>query len=725
MRVGGRSIRLPQRLRLIDDRCMSTKLSRRSFLHSAALAGGILLVDVRVPLRAADGGVAEMIAGWIRIDVDGNLTLLMNATEMGQGAQSGLAQILAEELDLDWSQVRIDFAPIDREHYGVWETYQTGGSGSIRGMFDRLRQAGAAARTMLLQAAAQRWKVRVEECVARSGYVRHEQSSQSASYAALARDAARLPVPKDVPLKQRDQWQLIGKPVPRLDVRSKVTGTATYGIDVRRPGMLYAAIAQSPVFKGTLESVDEAPATKHRGVRRVLKLDSAVVVVADSFWTAQKALSELKSVWRQSAMAGVSSAEISERLRALTRDAGKVYVNEGEDEAKIRDQSEAQFAKARRVVERTYEAPLLSHSPMEPMNGTAFVRDGRAELWVPTQVQSDLRTAVAKALGFDESAVTINTTELGGGFGRRLQVDYGVQAALIAREMGVPVKLIWTREEDTQHGFYRPAAAVRLRAALDGDNAVTAVRAQIGCLDGDTPVGGMAGQLYALPNTCISYSGWNPGVPLGAWRSVDASQNLFFFESFIDELAQELRQEPLAFRRNLLRDNPRALRVLDAAAKLSRWDERLPKGHGRGIAFLRGYGSLTAQVAEVSVGADKALRVHRVCCAVDCGTAVNPSSVRAQFEGGVIFGLSAAALGAITIANGRVQQSNFHDYRVVRMAQAPQVEVEILESPTEAVGGAGEPPVPPVAPAVANAIFAATGTRIRRLPLSASGFKLV
>jgi len=464
---------------------------------------------------------------------------------------------------------------------------------------------------------------------------------------------------------------------------------------------------------------------KHRGVRRVLRLDSAVVVVADSFWTAQKALSELKSVWRQSAMAGVSSAEISERLRALTRDAGKVYVNEGEDEAKIRDQSEAQFAKARRVVERTYEAPLLSHSPMEPMNGTAFVRDGRAELWVPTQVQSDLRTAVAKALGFDESAVTINTTELGGGFGRRLQVDYGVQAALIAREMGVPVKLIWTREEDTQHGFYRPAAAVRLRAALDGDNAVTAVRAQIGCLDGDTPVGGMAGQLYALPNTCISYSGWNPGVPLGAWRSVDASQNLFFFESFIDELAQELRQEPLAFRRNLLRDNPRALRVLDAAAKLSRWDERLPKGHGRGIAFLRGYGSLTAQVAEVSVGADKALRVHRVCCAVDCGTAVNPSSVRAQFEGGVIFGLSAAALGAITIANGRVQQSNFHDYRVVRMAQAPQVEVEILESPTEAVGGAGEPPVPPVAPAVANAIFAATGTRIRRLPLSASGFKLV
>jgi isoquinoline 1-oxidoreductase beta subunit len=389
--------------------------------------------------------------------------------------------------------------------------------------------------------------------------VRHAQSSRSASYAALARDAARLPVPKDAPLKARTDWRLIGKPLHRLDVQSKVSGSATYGIDVRRPGMLYAAIAQSPVFKGSLESVDEAPAMRQRGVRRVLKLEKAVVVVADSFWTAHQALGELKPVWGQSPMASVSSAQISERLRALTHEAGKVYVNEGEDEAKIREQSESQFPKARRVVERTYEAPLLSHSPMEPMNGTAFVREGRAELWVPTQVQSDLRTAVAKALGFDESAVTINTTELGGGFGRRLQVDYGVQAALIAREMGVPVKLIWTREEDTQHGFYRPAAAARLRAALGEDGAVTALRAQIGCLDGDTPVGGMVGQPYAVPNVCVSYTGWNPGVPLGAWRSVDASQNLFFFESFIDELAQELRQEPLAFRRNLLRDNARAL----------------------------------------------------------------------------------------------------------------------------------------------------------------------
>jgi isoquinoline 1-oxidoreductase beta subunit len=706
---------------------MATKLSRRSFLRSAGLAGGVLLIDIRAPLRADDGSVTDLIAGWIRIDPDGALCLLVNATEMGQGAKSGLAQILAEELEVDWSDVRVDFAPIDREHYGVWETYQTGGSGSVRGMFDRLRTAGATARTLLLQAAARRWGVPVEECVARGGVVRHAQSSRSATYAALARDAIRLPTPKHVPLKARSEWQLIGKPMRRLDLHSKVDGSAVFGIDVRRPGMLYAAIAQAPVFGSKLESFDEAPAVRQAGVRRVLKINEAVVVVADQFWTAQKALAALKPVWRPGAMASVTSTAIGERLRALTREPGKVYVaeGEGEDEAQARERCEAELGKARRIVERAYEAPLLSHSPMEPMNGTALVRDGRAELWMPTQVQSDLRTDVAKALGFDEAAVTLHTTELGGGFGRRLKTDYGVQAALIAREMGVPVKLIWTREEDTQHGFYRPAAAVRLRAALGADDAIAAVRAQIACLDGETPVGGLFGQPYALPNTCITYAGWNPGVPLGAWRSVDASQNLFFFESFIDELAQELRQEPLTFRRHLLRDNPRALRVLDAAAKLARWDEKLPKGRGRGIAFLRGYGSLTAQVAEVSVSADRSVRVHRVSCAVDCGTAVNPDSIRAQFEGGVIFALSAAAMGEITIAGGRVQQSNFHDYPVVRMAQAPQVDVAILESPGESVGGIGEPPVPPLAPAVANAIFAASGTRIRRLPFSASGFKLV
>jgi isoquinoline 1-oxidoreductase beta subunit len=361
---------------------------------------------------------------------------------------------------------------------------------------------------------------------------------------------------------------------------------------------------------------------------------------------------------------------------------------------------------------------------MEPMNGTASVRAGRAELWLPTQVQSEIRTDVAKALGLPDSAVTIHTTLVGGGFGRRLKTDYGVEAALIAREAGVPVKLIWSREEDTQHGHYRPAAVTRLRAGVDANGSLTAMRAQVACVDGDTPVGGLAGQPYALPNLLITYEGWNPGVPLGAWRSVDASQNLFFFESFIDELAHELSVDPLELRRRMLSGNPRALRVLDAAARLGGWTDPLPKGRGRGIAFLRGFGSLTAQVAEVSVGSDGALAVHRMSCAVDCGTAVNPDTIRAQFEGGVIFALSAAAYGEITIEQSRVVQANFDKYPLVRMDRCPRIDVEILESPSEAIGGVGEPPVPPVAPAIANAIYAASGRRVRRLPFSAEGFQL-
>jgi isoquinoline 1-oxidoreductase beta subunit len=419
----------------------------------------------------------------------------------------------------------------------------------------------------------------------------------------------------------------------------------------------------------------------------------------------------------------MSSPAIMQRLRELTRSDGTVYLAEGENEAAVRSRCAEGLAKAVRVIERTYEAPLLSHSPMEPMNGTASVRDGRAELWLPTQVQSEMKTEVAKALGYPESAVTIHTTLVGGGFGRRLKTDYGVQAALVAREVGAPVKVIWSREEDTQHGFYRAAAVARFRAGVDANGAITAVHAQIGCLDGDTPVGGIAGQLYSLPNLLITYTGWNPGVPLGAWRSVDASQNLFFFESFLDELAHELSVDPLEMRRRLLSGNARALRVLDAAAELSAWGEPLPKGRGRGIAFLRGFGSLAAEVAEVSVEGGS-LRVHRISCAVDCGTAVNPGTIRAQFEGGVIFGLSAAAYGEISIENGRVVQTNFDSYPLVRIDRCPRIDVEILESPAEAIGGVGEPPVPPVAPAIANAIFAASGRRVRGLPFSREGLDL-
>jgi isoquinoline 1-oxidoreductase beta subunit len=700
---------------------MVAAISRRTFVKSSAAAGGVLLIGIRIAPSLAAG--AEILAAWIRVDADGRTTLLVNATEMGQGAQSGLAQILAEELELDWRDVRIDFAPIEPAYYGVWQTYQTGGSGSVRGMFEKLRTAGATARSMLVEAAARRWNVSADSCIARLGSVHHEASGRHATYGELAADAARLPQPEKVALKPREQWQLIGKSPPRLDSHSKVDGTAVFGIDVVRPGMLSAAIAHCPTLGGTLESVDPAPALRSPHVSKVVQLDNAVAVVARDYWSARRALQTLEPVWRAGAGESIGSSGISKRLHELTSVDGAAFVPKGDNEADARRRCADGLAQAARILERTYEAPLLSHSPMEPMNGTALVRDGRAELWLPTQVQSEMRTAVAKALGYAESAVTIHTTFLGGGFGRRLKTDYGIQAALIAREVGKPVKLIWSREEDTQHGFYRPAAVTRMRAGIDASGAVTAVHAQVACVEADAPVGGLANQLYSLPNFLITYAGWNPGVPLGAWRSVDASQNLFFLESFVDELARATSSDPLEFRRRMLSHDARALRVLNAAAQLADWNEPLPKGHGRGVAFLRGFGSLTAEVAEVSVsGGD--LRVHRVSCAVDCGTAVNPQQIRAQFEGGVIFGLSAAAFGEITVEQGQVQQANFDSYPLVRIDRCPRIDVEILESPREAIGGIGEPPVPPVAPAIANAIFAATGKRVRRLPFSREGLQL-
>ena len=704
----------------------ATAISRRSFLAALTAlttSGAALWVCVRSPAAMTAEGSVSTLAGWIRIDSDGLTTLLINASEMGQGSTSGLAQILADELELDWSQVRIDHAPVEPAYYGMWETYQTGGSGSVRGMFDRLRVAGATARTLLIMAAAQQWRVPQEECNAQHGSIHHTGSARSATYGELAATASRLTPPVNVKPKPREQWRLIGKSLQRLDVRTKVDGSAVFGIDVKLPGLLTATIAQCPTFGGSLQSVDIAPAMSIAGVRQVVRMEKAIAVVARDYWTAKKALAALHPVWKAGKNPPADSAEISTRLHALSREDGKAYLAEGQNEGEVRQRCTAGLAGSTRVIEQSYEAPLLSHSPMEPMNGTALVRNGRAELWLPTQIQSEMKTAVAKALGFSETAVTIHTTQLGGGFGRRLQTDYGVQAALIAREVDVPVKLLWSREEDTQHGFYRPAAVARLQAGVDAGGAITAFRAYIACMDADTPVGGLANQPYALPNQLVTYAGWNPGVPLGAWRSVDASQNLFFFESFIDELAHATNVEPLALRRRLLAADARALRVLNAAATLGNWERPVPKGHGRGIAFLSGYGSLTAQVAEVSV-VGRILRVHRVSCAIDCGTAVNPDSIRAQFEGGVIFGLTAAALGEITIADGRVQQSNFDNYPLLRMPQCPRIDVTIIENPDEKIGGIGEPPVPPIAPAIANAIFAACGRRIRQLPFSKAGLEL-
>jgi isoquinoline 1-oxidoreductase beta subunit len=711
-----------------------TLLSRRDLLRggAAATVGFVIAFDSEAIGAKGTGaqGKETLLQNWVSVGRDGSITLLTNATEMGQGAQSALAQILAEELEVDWRDVRVDWAPIEPLYYGAWGEFMTGGSGSVRGMFDKLRAAGATARVLLVSAAAHKLGVADEECRAQAGRVHHPKSGRSLSYGELAEAAAVLAAPAAARLKPRAEWQLIGHALPRLDMKAKVTGSAVFGIDVDSPmvnrgrtdaarTLRVATIAQCPAFGGTLRSVDSAPALAVRGVERVVTLDAAVAVVAQDFWTARRGLAALKPVWNPGAKAGMSSEAIADALRKASLEDGKPWVPRGVGEADLRKANDAAFAAAARVIERTYEAPFLAHATLEPMNATAEVANGHATLWLPTQVQSQMKAAVAKALAVEPANVTIHTTLLGGGFGRRLKTDYGVQAALIARKFGGPIKLIWSREEDMQHGFYRPASVIRLRAALSADGRLLALRSNVGCVDSDEPVSGLVDLPYDIPSVLATYAGENPGVPLGAWRSVDPSQNTFAMESFIDELAGELRVTPIALRRMLLKHDARALRVLDAVAGAA--DKTPPEpGRFRGLAMHRGFGSITAQIAEVSVR-EKRVKVHRVFAAIDCGTAVNPRNIEGQMQGGIHFGLAAALFGAITLSDGRVQQTNFDSYPLLSMSQAPEVTVTVLESPGEKVGGVGEPPVPPIAPAVCNAIAAATAVRYRSLPLARQG----
>jgi isoquinoline 1-oxidoreductase beta subunit len=541
----------------------------------------------------------------------------------------------------------------------------------------------------------------------------------------LVEAACRLPLPTEVVLKPRSAWRLIGKSLPRLDIAAKVNGSAIYGIDVKIPGMLIASIAQCPVFGGRLRSLDDAPALALSGVRKVVQLEHAVAVVATSYWAAHKGLAALNPVWDEGTAATLTSAALSQQLhRALTAP-GTPYAPRDRDANQLRTANDRAFAGAARHIEATYEAPLLAHATLEPMNATAWVNGAGAELWVPTQVQMQMRRDVAAALSIDESAVTVHTTQVGGGFGRRLETDYGVQAAKIAQRAEVPVKLVWSREEDTQHDFYRPAAVARLRAAISKDNKLVALRADTAALNDDEPLGGLTDVPYRIPNYLVTWSSVASAVTTGAWRSVDHSQNSFFFECFVDELAHELGSDPLTFRRSMLAKQSRALRVLDLAADCSDWHTPLAADHHRGIALVVRGNTIVAEVVELSISAGRALRVQRVTCVVDCGIAVNPNNVRAQFEGGVMFGLTAALGGKITLNRGRVEQANFNDYPLLTIAQTPHIDVHIVDTEADVTEptGCGEPPVPPVAPALANAIFAATGQRLRSLPVRDSGFK--
>jgi isoquinoline 1-oxidoreductase beta subunit len=705
-------------------------LRRRSFLAAA----GVFTLGWTVPggvLRAqgAAGAGAE-VGLWVVIQPDDTVIVRIARSEMGQGTLTGLAQLVAEELEADWSRVRAELVPphvnLARKH--AWGDMLTGGSRGLRTSVAYVMQGGAAARTMLVQAAAERWGVPAGECRARLGVVTHAGSGRSLRYGELAEAAGKLPVPADVPLKAEADWTLIGKPLPRLDTAPKLDGSLLYGIDVRLPGMLSAAIAQCPVFGGKLAGFDAASVLKRPGVRQVVPVfDHAVAVVADTWWQAKTALEAMPIRWNEGPNAGVDSKQIAERvaqgLDAADAGAGNVIGD-----------APAALAGAAKRVEGVYGAPFLNHATLEPMNCTARVADGGVEVWVGTQNGDATLAAAAEAAGVPLDKVRVNKYTLGGGFGRRGQQDYVRYAVAVAKQVpGRPVKLLWSREEDMQHGFYRPVSQAKLVGGLDEKGSLTALHMRISGQsinawlrpDGNLPgtdmrqMQGVVPEEFgymAIPNLLVDYAMRNTHVPVGPWRGVNLNQNAFYLECFMDELAHAAGRDPLAFRQALMGKNPLHLAVLNATAERAGWGKTLPPGVFRGIAQNYGYGSYTAAVAEVSVSDQGRLRIHRIVAGTDSGHVVNPEMVTAQVEGSFVFGLSACLSSEITVEKGRVVEGNFDSYEVLRMADMPKVETVMVPS-GGFWGGVGEPTIAVATPAVINAVFAATGKRIRSLPL--------
>ncbi len=713
--------------------------SRRDFLKVSAAASGGLMLEFCLPQAVAQGsaqGSAQVteVTAWIVINPDDTIVIRVARSEMGQGSSTGLAMLVAEELECDWNKVSYQFAS-PNEHIRrnrVWGSMATGGSIGIRGSHDYVRKAGASAREMLVAAAAQQWQVPASECVAAASVITHVPSGRKLSYGQLARAASTLAPPKDVKLKEPRDWKLIGKPVKRLDIPASVTGAQVYAVDVRLPAMVYAAIAQCPVFGGKPKSVDAAKVRGMRGVIKVLTLDDAVVVVADNWWRAQQALKALPVTWDEGANGKASTASIVEFVRSGLDDPNAAVARREGD-------VDTAFAGAAKVVEAEYLAPFLAHATMEPMNCTAWVRDGRVEVWAPTQnAESTLATAAAAA-GVPQENVEVHKMQIGGGFGRRGFQDYARQAVKIAMQTeDRPVKLLWSREEDMQHDFYRPMTAVRFKAGVDGAGKLTALwirDASHSIMASVRPesikngvdlhaLGGLADLPYSVPNLRVDFAMRNSHVPVGFWRTVFQSQNPFFRECIIDEMAHAAGQDPYEFRRPMLAGRPKDLGVLDAVAKAASWGAPLPAGVHRGIAVHDSHGSYAAAVFEVSVSGKGELRIRRVVVALDQGYVVNPDSSIAQVESCVVYGLTAALYGEITIRNGRVEQSNFHDYPVMRIREMPKVEAVLVPS-GGFWGGTGETPLAPLAPALVNAIFAATGRRIRSLPLKNHGITLI
>ena len=745
---------------------MSSNVTRRFFLKTSAATAASLVLSVHLPVHAgssaspASASASFAPNAWLEIAPDGEVRIWCAHSEIGQGVRTSLPMIVAEELCCDWRRVRVVQADLDPK-YG---DQLTGGSLSVRTSYESLRKAGAAAREMLIAAAAAQWKVLQSECRAENSFIIHSPTQRRIAFEKLLPAASAVPPPAAPALKNASDFALIGKPTRRTDTRAKITGSAQFGVDTRIPGMLAASIERCPVYGGTLRRYNADKVKEIPGVRAVLEVKpfhlthqfgdesgpgsrnysrAGVAVLADSTWAAMQARKALEVEWDEGAFAKESTANLREKFTRLVSSEAAVIRSDGD--------FEKAYAGAAKKIEAIYEVPFLAHATMEPMNCTAHFRDGECELWAPTQIPGAAAASVAKALGIPRERVKVHVTFLGGGFGRRLIQDYAVEAALISRDAGAPVQVVWTREDDIRHDFYRPAACHALRAGLDAHGNLISwshrgsspsidvfysgtgisARAASQLNGGDFPA-------YGVPNLRIEFALADTGMPLGYWRSVENSGNQFVISSFFDEAAFAAGRDPLEFLlavlgparkidlggNNGVIDVGRRRRVIELAAEKANWEKPLPKGTARGIAAHFGYGSYVAQVAEVSCDVSSGnLKIHRVVCAIDCGTAVNPLGVKAQMEGAINFGLAATLKSAITVDRGRVQQSNFHDYEVLRMSDAPPV-IDVHFAPsTEPPGGCGEPGVPPIAPAVTNAIFAATGKRLRRLPIRAQDWR--
>lgn len=730
------------------------KISRRRFLLSTAVVGGGVLIGYSAlkpsKHRRANAelvtGEERYVTSFIKIEPNNKITIYVPHSEMGQGVHTSLPMMAADELDAAWEDISVEQAPaIDMFANGelvkgfagevgipgiltglvnfsaasiaeLMNLQITGGSSSVRFTGESsMRTAGAAARQMLVECAANRWGVATDECSTALTHVQHNASGRSLSYGELAADAALLEPPGNVTLKDPSQFTIMGKAISRVDIPAKVDGSAEYGIDAQSEGMLYAAIRLAPVFGTKLVSVDAGDVLSRRGVKRIIELEDSVAVVADSYWRAKEALKLVKSEFDSSDADTTSSADLFDGFqRSLNEDDNSEVLEIGD--------AGAAMEAAADIIEGNYTVPYLAHAAMEPMNCTVHIHDDIAEVWTSTQDALGIKARVAKIAGLSEDDAVFHHSYLGGGFGRRLPFNWNVidHATLIAKQFDVPVKTVLSREDDMQQDYYRPAVASNFKAAFDANGMVQAWHNRF---TGPIQTPGASHIPYAIPNQSIAVVDGDTHVPIAAWRSVDHSQQTFFTESFVDEIAHRAGKNPYQFRMEMLADHPRHRKVLEVAAEAAGYGQNLPEGHALGIAVQESFGSIVAEVAEVSLDENNRPVVHKVTCAIDCGWAVNPDTVEAQVESGIIYGLTAALYGEITIENGRVAQNNFPDYEMVRMNDAPEIDVHIVES-GEALGGLGEPSTPPLAAAVANGLYILTGQRVRSLPLKNHDFSL-